>query len=161
MFTLTKDFLSLMFCQGRGEAGRKQRQDTSPKLAKEVFHTTARHAQYINWGSYPGGLDHCSGRAGHRSAGGERLCSLPLLFPLSLVLLVVAVVILCYTLVTRLFLSQPGGVTFLPFSSPSLQEQGRGRWGGVSERLRGSELPARLKPRQFFLAPSVGHEGLR
>ncbi|NXD73535.1 PIGO transferase, partial [Eolophus roseicapillus] len=86
------------------------------------LYPTARHAQYRNWGSYLEGLDRCSGRAGHRSVGGERLCSLPLLFPLSLLLLVVAAVILCYTLVTGLFLSQPGGVTFFPFSSPPLWE---------------------------------------
>ena len=49
---------------------------------------------------------------------------LPLLFPLSLLLLVVAVVVLCYTFVTGLFLSQPRGVTFFPFSSASLREQG-------------------------------------
>ena len=36
-----------------------------------------------------------------------------------------------------------------------------GEKGGVSERLHGSELPAGLKPRQFFVVPNVGHEGLR
>ena len=56
--------------------------------------------------------------------------------------------ILCYTLVTGLFLSQPRGVTFFPLSSPSIQEQGEEGGGKVSERLRGSELQARLKPRQ-------------
>ena len=98
-------------------------------------------------GSYLEGLDLCLGQSGYRSVGGERLCSLPLLFPLSLLLLVVAAVILCYTLVTGLFLSQPGGVTFFPFSSPSLREQGEEE-GGVSKRLHGSELLAGLKAPQ-------------
>lgn len=32
MFILAKDFVSLMLCQGGEEAGRKERQDISPKL---------------------------------------------------------------------------------------------------------------------------------
>lgn len=32
VFILAKDFVSLMLCQGGEEAGRKERQDISPKL---------------------------------------------------------------------------------------------------------------------------------
>ena len=136
MFTLTKGFLSLMLCQGGGEAGRKQRQDTWPKLATEVFHTTARHAQCTKWGKLPGRVRSLLGSAGYLSVGGELLCSLPLLFPLSLLLLVVAAVVLCYTLVTGLFLSQPVGVTFfwflIPIPTGAGGEEGLGEEG--SER---------------------------
>ena len=38
---------------------------------------------------------------------------------------------------------------------------GGGRRGVVSERLHDSDLLAGLKPRQFFVAPNVGHKGLR
>uniref|UniRef100_A0A672TQV9 Inositol 1,4,5-trisphosphate receptor-interacting protein n=1 Tax=Strigops habroptila TaxID=2489341 RepID=A0A672TQV9_STRHB len=75
-------------------------------------------------GSYLEAPDRCSGRAGYRSAGGEQSYPLPLLFPLSLLSLVVAVVVLYHTLVAGLLLSQPVGVTFFRFSSPSLREQG-------------------------------------
>ena len=44
---------------------------------------------------------------------------------------------------------------------PILPGAGGGRRGGVSERLRGSELPAGLRPQQFFEAPNVGLKGLR
>ena len=80
------------------------------------------------------------------------LYSLPLLFPLSLLLLVVAVVVLCYTLVTGLFLSQPVRVTFFEFSSPSCQELG-GSTEGVSKQLHGSLL-AVLKPQEEFFTLS-------
>ena len=41
-----------MLCQQAGaqEAGREHSQDSRPELAKGVFHTMERHAQYINRG---------------------------------------------------------------------------------------------------------------
>ena len=38
------------------------------------------------------------------------------------------------------------GSYILSILLPNPTGAGGGRWGGVSERLRGSELPARLKP---------------
>ena len=86
------------------------------------------------------------------------MCSLPLLFPLSLVLLVVAVVILCYTVVTELFLTRGSYILSILLQIPP----GGGEEGerGVSQRLRGSDLPARLKPQKphrcWFWKPRTG-----
>ena len=144
-----------MLCQwgGAQEAGRKQRQDTWPKVAKGVFHTTACHAQYINWGELPGRprLLLRSVRLGISqwvvsNCIVYHLCllfsspfpllvlySLLLLFHLIIVVAVVVVVVgggvvvVYYTLVIGLFLSQPVGFTFFRFCPPShLEEWGKG-----------------------------------
>ena len=39
---------------GAQEAGRGHSQDSWPKVAKGIFHTKWRHAQYINWGELAG-----------------------------------------------------------------------------------------------------------
>ena len=155
MFTPTKKCLSLMLFQGGGEARREQKQDPWPKLAKEVFHTTARHTQYRNWGSYPEGPDHCSGRAGYWSAGAEQLYSLALLF--SLIGIIIGgckssfVLYLSYwtALISTNRSDNLSIILLIPLAA------GRGRRVGANEGLHG------LKPGQFFVAPKVGHKGLR
>ena len=142
------------------QARRKQGQDTWPKLAKGVFHTTVRHAQNRNCGETPR-RDRSLLRSGWVSVGWVVsncivhhlgllwgffpllvFYSVPSLFPLSsLLLLPLLVAVLYCTLIIELFLFQPVRFTFFQFPSPSCP-------GQVSKWLRGSELLAGFKSPQ-------------
>ena len=132
MSTLTKDFLSFMLCQGGGEAGSKQRQDTWPKLAKEVFHTTAHHAQYIKWGQLPGRV---------RSLLGSSWASVGGWWVVVFSSLVISLIIIggsssdfvLYLNYRTVLISTPGSY-ILSILLPIPPGAGGGRWGG-SERV--------------------------
>ena len=76
-----KIFQFPMLCQQADvqEDGREHSQSSWPELAKGVFHTMERHAQYINWVELARGQ---GSLLGHQSVGGEQLhCASLSFFP--------------------------------------------------------------------------------
>lgn len=126
-------FPRLCWWTGARMAGREQAKDNCPELAKGIFCTTERIVQCINWGG--GGVArNCQMLLRHWLGIGQWVVSSCIVhhlyfldfIPLSLfvVFFFITIIsssssssILYFISIVKLFLSQPIGFTFLPFSS--------------------------------------------
>lgn len=95
MFVVNQDFTFvshvLPMKKGAKETGREHSWGRWPKVAKGIFHSIERHAQYINWGELPGWMvDLDLGRGvWHLSMGGEQLHCASLISSFSIIIIII------------------------------------------------------------------------
>lgn len=81
MFTLSQGHFSIVSCSASEKDGKETARSTAGTGAPGspgIFHTIECHAQYINWGEFPGSV------ADLGSVHGEQLHCVSLVFPLLL-----------------------------------------------------------------------------
>jgi len=125
-------------CQVHGKLGGDTARTADPKWPRGLFHTIRRHAQYVSWGSWPGGSSSCWGTGCVSFIGWWVIALVHHLFCVYVIITIIIVItFFCFPIKLSLF--QPTSFYFFPILVPILWrgEEGACEWAAVWYEVAG------------------------